>query len=62
MSVLCISISEKGVLRVDVLFAGANDYPRAADFHRELAPEIARLDRIVRNKRRIKPEDSTKTS
>jgi hypothetical protein len=51
MSILCISVSEKGVLRVDVLYVGADDYPRAAEFHKDLAPEISRLDQLIKRRK-----------
>jgi hypothetical protein len=56
MSILCISVSERGVLRVDVLYAGADDYPHAADFHKELAPEISRLDRLIKRRKGVAGE------
>ena len=57
MSVLCISISERGVLRVYILYAGSDDYPRAAEFHKRLAPEIARLDQLVKSEEKAKVTD-----
>jgi hypothetical protein len=56
MSILRISLSEKGVLRVDVLYAGAKEYPQAAAFHKDLSQEIAKLDEYVRHRYQNKAE------
>lgn len=49
MSYICVSISEKGVERVDILYASADDYPQAARFHEFLSSEIAKLDKFVKD-------------
>jgi hypothetical protein len=61
MSILCISVSEKGVKRVDVLYSGADEYPRAAEFHKDLSPEIAKLDKFVRRRYKIRVEITDKS-
>ena len=50
MNVLAISVNEKGVLRIDILVADQKDYPGALEFHRKIAPEIAKLDKAIKLK------------
>jgi hypothetical protein len=50
MNVLAITVNEKGVLRIDVLVSDQQDYPEAIEFHRKIAPEIAKLDKAIKSK------------
>jgi hypothetical protein len=50
MNVLAITVNEKGVLRIDILVADQKDYPEALEFHRKIAPEIAKLDNAIKQK------------
>ena len=50
MSVLAITVSKGGVLRVDVFTLDSGEYPDAMDFHQKIAPEISQLDKAIREK------------
>ena len=50
MSLLAITVSKDGVLRVDVFTLDSEEYPDAMDFHQKIAPEISQLDKAIREK------------
>ena len=50
MSVLAITVSKGGVLRVDVFAMDSGEYPDAMDFHQKIAPDISQLDKAIREK------------
>ena len=50
MSVLAITVSKDGVLRIDVFAMDSAEYPDAMDFHQKIAPEISQLDKAIREK------------
>jgi hypothetical protein len=50
MNVLAITVNEKGILRIDILVANQKDYSEALEFHRKIAPEIAKFDKAIKSK------------
>jgi hypothetical protein len=50
MSVLSITVSEVGVLRVDVFLGDSDEYTKAVEFHRSILPEVENLDKAIKRK------------
>jgi hypothetical protein len=50
MNILAITVTEAGVLRTDVLVIDEEKYAEAVEFHHTIVPEIAQLDRAIKEK------------
>jgi hypothetical protein len=50
MRLLAITVSETGVVRIDVFATDQEEYPRAVKFHQEIAPLITELDKAIKEK------------
>ena len=50
MSILSITVSEIGVLRVDVFLGDSEEYAKAVEFHHSILPDVESLDKAIKRR------------
>jgi hypothetical protein len=50
MSLIAVTVSKTGVIRIDVFASDQDEYPDALQFHQTIASEISQFDKAIKAK------------